>query len=104
MRRTPENNAELCEGQEQTQRERCVNRVLTAWIADIAFVLDRLEGLNTSDPLGKFKARLDMTRVGVFVHSLGVATALQFFPDDSSSKAAPDLHSQPFLSILPERL
>src|SRR6266404_5650430 len=78
MRRTPENNAELCEGQEQAQRERCVNRVLTAWIADIGFVLDRLEGLNTSDPSGKFKARLDMTRLGVFGHSFGGATALQF--------------------------
>jgi dienelactone hydrolase len=104
MRRTPENNAELCEGQEQARRERCVNRVLTAWIADIGFVLDRLEGLNTSDPSGKFKARLDMTRVGVFGHSLGGATALQFCHDDSRCKAGIDVDGQPFGSVIQEGL
>jgi len=65
MRRTPDNNAELCEGQEQVHRERCVNRVLIAWIADIGFVLDRLERLNASDTSDKFKGA-DMARVGVF--------------------------------------
>jgi predicted dienelactone hydrolase len=104
MRRTPENNAELCEGQEQAQRESCVNRVLTAWIADIGFVLDRLEGLNTSEPSGKFKARLDMTRVGVFGHSFGGATALQFCHDDSRCKAGIDVDGQPFGSVIQEGL
>jgi len=74
MRRTPENNPELCEDQEQAQQARCVNKVLTAWTADIAFVLDQLERLNVSDPTGKVTGRLDMTRVGVFGHSFGGAT------------------------------
>src|SRR5712671_3796177 len=104
MRRTPENNAELCEGQEQIQRERCVNRVLTAWIADIRFVLDRLEGLNTADPSGKFKARLDMTRVGVFGHSFGGATALQFCHDDSRCKAGIDIDGAPYGSVVKDGL
>src|SRR5258708_24262581 len=104
MRRTPENNAELCEGQEQAQRERCVNRVLTAWIADIGFVLDRLEGLNTSDPSGKFKARLDMTRVGMFGHSFGGATALQFCHDDPRCKAGIDIDGAPYGSVAQEGL
>jgi dienelactone hydrolase len=91
MRRTPENNPELCEDQEQAQQARCVNKVLTAWTADIAFVLDQLERLNVSDPTGKFTARLDMTRVGVFGHSYGGAQAAQFCSLDSRCKAGIDV-------------
>jgi dienelactone hydrolase len=91
MRRTPENNPELCEDQEQPRQARCVNRVLTAWTADIAFVLDQLERLNVSDPTGKFTGRLDMTRVGVFGHSFGGAQAAQFCSLDSRCKAGIDV-------------
>jgi dienelactone hydrolase len=91
MRRTPENNPELCEDQEQAQQVRCVNKVLTAWTADIAFVLDQLERLNVSDPTGKFPGRLDMTRVGVFGHSFGGAQAAQFCSLDSRCKAGIDV-------------
>ena len=91
MRRTPENNPELCEDQEQAQQARCVDKVLTAWTADIAFVLDQLERLNVSDPTGKFKGRLDMTRVGVFGHSFGGAQAAQFCSLDSRCKAGIDV-------------
>jgi len=91
MRRTPENNPELCEDQEQAQQARCVNKVLTAWTADIAFVLDQLERVNVSDPTGKFMGRLDMTRVGVFGHSFGGAQAAQFCSLDSRCKAGIDV-------------
>jgi predicted dienelactone hydrolase len=91
MTRTPENNPELCENQEQAQQVRCVHKVLTAWTGDIAFVLDRLEQLNTSDPSGKFTGRLDMTRVGVFGHSFGGAQAAQFCSQDSRCKAGIDV-------------
>jgi dienelactone hydrolase len=91
MRRTPENNPELCEDQEQAQQARCVNKVLTAWTADIAFVLDQLERLNVSDPTGKLTGRLDMTRVGVFGHSFGGAQAAQFCSLDSRCKAGIDV-------------
>jgi dienelactone hydrolase len=91
MRRTAENNPELCEDQEQAQQARCVNKVLTAWTADIAFVLDQLERLNVSDPTGKFPGRLDMTRVGVFGHSFGGAQAAQFCSLDSRCKAGIDV-------------
>ena len=100
----PKNNAELCEGQEQAQRERCVDRVMTAWIADIGFVLDRLEQLNTSGVPGKFNGRLDMTRVGVFGHSFGGATALQFCRDDPRCKAGIDVDGQPFASVIQDGL
>src|SRR5213079_1757406 len=62
IRRTPENNPELCLEKTGQERDRCANRLLTAWTADIAFVLDRLEQLNASDASGKFTGRLDMTR------------------------------------------
>jgi dienelactone hydrolase len=104
VRRTPKNNPELCEGQEQAQRERCVSRVLTAWIADIGFVLDRLGQLSTSDASGKFKGRLDMARVGVFGHSFGGATAAQFCHDDTRCKAGIDVDGQPFGSVIQDGL
>ncbi len=104
MRRMPENNPELCEGQEQAQQAVCVNRVLTAWTSDIAFVLDRLAQLNSSDVSGKFTGRLDMTRVGVFGHSFGGATAAQFCHDDSRCKAGIDVDGQPFGSVVREGL
>ena len=100
MRRTPENNPELCAGQEQAKQALCVNKVLTAWTADIAFVLDQLARLNTSDASGKFRGRLDMTRVGVFGHSFGGATAAQFCHDDSRCKVAIDVDGQPFGSVI----
>ena len=86
--RTPENNPELFGGEELT---RLANKLLAAWTGDMAFVLDRLEQLNTSDPSGKFTGRLDMTRVGVFGHSFGGAQAAQFCSRDSRCKAGIDV-------------
>lgn len=96
--RTPENNPELCLGGQD--QERCANRVLAAWTADIAFVLDRLAKLNASNASGKFTGRLDMTRVGVFGHSLGGATALQFCHNDSRCKAGIDIDGAPLGSVI----
>jgi predicted dienelactone hydrolase len=80
--------------------ERCVSRVLTAWTGDIAFVLDRLARLNASDSSGTFTGRLDMTRVGVFGHSLGGAVALQFCHEDSRCKAGIDIDGAPHGSVI----
>ena len=95
--RTPENNPENYEGQPQAGR---LNEVLTAWTADIGFVLDRLERLNTSDPSGKFTGRLDMARVGVFGHSFGGAQAAQFCSQDSRCKAGIDMDGRPLGSVV----
>jgi predicted dienelactone hydrolase len=78
--------------------------VLTAWTADIAFALDRLERLNSADPSGKFTGRLDMTRVGVFGHSFGGAQAAQFCHDDSRCKAGIDVDGRLFGSVIREGL
>jgi dienelactone hydrolase len=57
----------------------------------MAFVLDRLHKLSTSDPSGKFTGRLDMMRVGVFGHSFGGTQAAQFCSQDSRCKAGADV-------------
>jgi predicted dienelactone hydrolase len=100
MRRTPENNPELCAEKEQVLQAGCMSRLLTAWTADIAFVLDRLEQLNTSDPPGMFTGRLELTRVGVFGHSFGGAQAAQFCHEDARCKAGIDVDGQPFGSVI----
>jgi len=104
MSRPPENDPELCEDQPPVQQARCVSRFLTAWTGDIAFVLDRLERLNTSGSAGKLAGRLDMTRVGVFGHSFGGATAMQFCHDDPRCKAGIDVDGQPFGNVIQDGL
>jgi hypothetical protein len=97
MRRTPENNPELYTGQEL---ERRAKKLLAAWTGDMAFPLDRLAQLNASDASGKFKGRLDMTRVGVFGHSFGGAQAAQFCHEDSRCKAGIDIDGAPSGSVI----
>ncbi len=95
--RVPQNNADLVSGPAQ---EQLANKLAQAWSADLGFALDQLEQLNTSDPSGRFAGRLDMERVGVFGHSLGGATALQFCHDDSRCKAGIDVDGAPLGSVV----
>jgi predicted dienelactone hydrolase len=99
-RRIPENDPELCLERADQERERCADRLLAAWTADVAFVLDRLEQLNTSDASGKFTGRLDMTRVGIFGHSFGGAAAALFCHEDARCKAAIDVDGAPHGSVI----
>ncbi len=97
--RAPQNNADLVSGSEQ---ENLANKLVQAWTSDMSFALDQLERLNTSDTSGKFFGRLDMQRVGVFGHSLGGATALQFCHDDSRCKAGIDVDGAPLGTVISE--
>jgi predicted dienelactone hydrolase len=97
--RAPQNNADLLGG---PQQEQLANKLLQAWSADMGFAVDQLEQLNASDPSGRFLGRLDMQRVGVFGHSLGGATALQFCHDDSRCKAGIDVDGAPLGSVVAE--
>jgi dienelactone hydrolase len=104
MRRTPENNPERCLELRNPEQAGCVSKLLSAWTADIAFALDRLARLNGSDASGRLTGRLDLTRVGVFGHSFGGATAAQFCHEDSRCKAGIDLDGAPFGSVVREGL
>jgi len=97
--RAPQNNADLVS---EAQQEELANKLVQAWVTDTGFALDQLERLNTSAPSGRFLGRLDMQRVGVFGHSLGGATSLQFCHNDSRCKAGIDVDGAPLGSVIAE--
>jgi predicted dienelactone hydrolase len=80
--------------------EQFANQVMNAWIADIQFVLGKLQQLNASDATGRFKGKLNMQQVGIAGHSLGGATAAQFCHDDTRCKAGIDIDGMPFGSVI----
>ena len=86
------------------QANRLINRLLPMWTSDTAFVVTQLGHLNAADPSGKFTGRLDMQRLGMFGHSFGGATALQFCHDDPRCKAGIDMDGAPFGSVVQEGL
>lgn len=83
-------------------RVRLINRLLPMWSSDAQFVVDQLERLNSDDQSGRFAGRLDMQRLGIFGHSFGGATALQFCHDDSRCKAGIDIDGAPYGSVVRE--
>jgi dienelactone hydrolase len=85
--RTPENNPERCVA--AATQASCITPILQAWTADMALVLDRLEQMNRTG--STFRGRLDMTRVGVFGHSLGGAEVAQFCHEDARCKVGIDV-------------
>ncbi len=99
--RAPQNNVELFGALKQVQLG---TRLVQAWSADMGFALDQLQRLNASDPSGRFLGRLDLQRVGVFGHSLGGATALQFCHDDLRCKAGIDVDGLPLGGVIREGL
>jgi pimeloyl-ACP methyl ester carboxylesterase len=100
IRRLPENNPEHCLEKTGPEQEDCANRILRAWTADMALVLNRMAQLNALDPSGQFTARLDMTRVGVFGHSFGGAAAALFCHQDWRCKAGIDVDGAPHGSVI----
>lgn len=95
--RAPQNNLELLSGHAQTQ---LATKLVKAWSDNMRFALDELERLNTSDPTGRFRGRLNMQSIGVFGHSLGGATALQFCYDDPQCKAGIDIDGAPLGNVV----
>ena len=83
---------------------RLIHKLLPMWTSDTAFVVSQLEQLNAADPSGKFSGRLDLQRLGMFGHSFGGATALQFCHDDSRCKAGMDLDGAPYGSVVRDGL
>lgn len=95
--RTSQNNADLLSGNQQKQLG---IELVRAWSSDMGFALDQMKQLDASDPSDRFKGRLDLTRVGVFGHSLGGATALQFCHDDTRCIAGADVDGAPLGPVI----
>jgi dienelactone hydrolase len=83
---------------------RLIDKILSMWSGDTRFVVDQLDRLNAADPSGRFSGRLDMGRLGMFGHSLGGATALQFCHDDFRCKAGIDIDGAPYGSVVKDGL
>jgi dienelactone hydrolase len=79
-------------------------QLMSAWIADLKFVLDQLQALNANDRTGRFKGKFDMQKVGIAGHSLGGATAAQFCHDDPRCKAGIDIDGMPFGNVIQDGL
>jgi pimeloyl-ACP methyl ester carboxylesterase len=73
------------------------------WTSDTTFVVDQLQRLN-DDSSEKFAGRMDLQRLGMFGHSFGGATALEFCRQDSRCKAALDMDGIPFGRVVSEGL
>lgn len=95
--RTAQNNVDLFSGDQQKQLG---IKLVQAWSSDISFALDQLKQLNASDPSNRFTGRLNLERIGVFGHSLGGATALQFCHDDTRCIAGADVDGAPLGSVV----
>jgi hypothetical protein len=98
--RSPANNVENASG---NLADPVITRLLAMWTSDTAFVVDQLQGLN-ADPSQQFAGRLDLQHLGMFGHSFGGATALEFCHVDSRCRAALDIDGIPFGSVVMEGL
>ena len=68
---------------------------LKRWVDDAKLVLDRLSAVPPRSPASRLVAALDMTRLGVFGHSMGGVMAGQFCLDDRRCKAGLNLDGIP---------
>jgi pimeloyl-ACP methyl ester carboxylesterase len=77
----------VCPPLEPENKEAFLRAHLPTMIADISFVIDRLQQLN-DDPSHNFHNRFDMRGIGIFGHSYGGAVAVQACLDAPNIVAA----------------
>ena len=101
IQRAPSTNPENLD---PAAADQLIHKLLPMWTTDTKFVVDQLQKLNAADPSGKFTNRLDLEHLGMFGHSFGGATALQFCHDDTRCKAALDIDGAPYGSVVKDGL
>jgi predicted dienelactone hydrolase len=69
--------------------------VVSHWVDDTRLVLGRLPRLSPNTAAGRFAARIDPSRIGVFGHSMGGVVAAQFCLDDRQCRAGLNLDGIP---------
>lgn len=72
------------------------------WKEDIAFILDQVEKLNQSDEANLFTGKIDTSRIGMFGHLYGGATAAQMLAEDPRIKAAINMDGTLYGKHFPE--
>ena len=71
------------------------NQLFPMWVGDARFVLDQLERLDKAEG-GRFKDRLDLSKIGMLGWSFGGATSVEMLVTDPRVKAAVDQDGQLF--------
>ena len=74
--------------------EQARNAIGEVWLADVRFVLDSLDAMNKHDDL--LAGGMDLSRVGIFGHSFGGATASAAVQNDRRFKAGINLDGSDF--------
>jgi predicted dienelactone hydrolase len=72
--------------------------MVRTWVADVGFVLDRLEALNRQDPKHVLTGRLDLARVGYLGASFGGSVVVQALVDEPRIKAGVAEDGKPYFS------
>jgi predicted dienelactone hydrolase len=72
--------------------------MLTTWVRDVQFVLDRLEVLDQRDPNGILTGRLDLARVGYVGASFGGSVVVQALLDEPRIKAGVAEDGKPYFA------
>ncbi|GCF10763.1 alpha/beta hydrolase family protein [Dictyobacter arantiisoli] len=75
------------------------NQLVSVWAKDVLFVMDQLSKLNTT-PGNLLNGHLDLTRLGVFGHSFGGATAAQVCHLDARCKVGIDIDGDLFGNVV----
>jgi dienelactone hydrolase len=102
IERPPANNPENLS---PTAAEHLANSLLPQWVADTQTVVDYLAMLHPPNPaVHQLSGHLDLQHLGMFGHSFGGATSLQFCHDDLRCKAAIDIDGAPFGSVVEDGL
>ena len=68
---------------------------LRRWVDDTKLVLERLSSVPPKSPAGRLAARLDLSRLGAFGHSMGGVAAGQFCLEDRRCRAGLNLDGIP---------
>ncbi|GHO83989.1 alpha/beta hydrolase family protein [Dictyobacter formicarum] len=74
------------------------DRIIQVWAQDVIFTMNQLDTLN-AQPGNIFSQHLDLTRLGLFGHSFGGATAAQVCHMDARCKAGIDIDGALFGSV-----
>lgn len=83
--------------------DQAANRIQEVWAADVIFVMDQLTSMN-SEPASVFYRRLALSKIGLFGHSFGGATAVRVCQLDARCAAAADLDGALFSQELGETI